>query len=50
MGKVLNLISECADSIDVSVDMMPFIPELLSGLWDIGTSSEKIMRRTKDRA
>ena len=38
-----DLISECADSIDASVDMMPFIPELLSGLWDIGASSEKII-------
>ena len=38
-----DLISECADSIDASADMMPFIPELLSGLWDIGTSSEKII-------
>ncbi|MCK4532186.1 class I SAM-dependent methyltransferase [bacterium] len=38
-----DLISECAYSIGASIDMMPFIPEMLSGLWDIGASSERIV-------
>jgi len=44
MGKALNLISECADLIDASIDMIPFIHELLSGLWDwhfIGKNYDK---------